>query len=387
MLFYMAILKFNGIGISAMAGAVPRHVVDNLKYTDFFPMDQVKEVVDKVGVLERRFADAETCSSDLCFAAAQKLFIDNNIDRSEIDLLIFISQTQDYRMPATACTLQHRLGLNNSCIAFDVNLGCSAFIYGMSVAYSMMQTGAIRKALILDGETRSKVYGPRDRRSAFIFGDGGIAAIVERNEKFGKTTLSLNTDGSRADLIMIKAGGYRHPSTPETLKERIVDEHGNMRSEEQGYMKGGDVFNFVIREIPRDIKKTLEAAEKTVDDLDYIVFHQANNFINAFIAKKMKLDTTKIPHTIEKFGNTSSVSVPLTIISELKGKLEGQKTLLMSAFGVGMTWATGIVSFADTKISEIVEVANGQPVDESLRREYTPIEGESEESETHPKRD
>lgn len=383
----MAILKFEGIGISAMAAAVPNQVIENLKYTDYFPIEQVKEVVDKVGVIERRFADVDTCSSDLCFVAAQKLFYDNNIDRSEIDLLVFISQTPDYRMPATACTLQHRLGLSSSCIAFDINLGCSAFIYGMSVVYSMIQGGAIRKALILDGETRSKVYGPRDRRSAFIFGDGGIAALVEKNSKYGETTLSLNTDGSRADLIMIKAGGYRHPSTPETLKERVVDEYGNMRSQEQGYMKGGDVFNFVIREIPRDIKKTMDVSGKTTDDIDYFCFHQANNFINAFIAKKMKLDTSKIPHTIEKFGNTSSVSVPLTIVSELKDKMKGEKTLLLSAFGVGMTWATGIVSFVDTKISDIVEVKNGQPVEEYLRREYTPIESESEESATHPNHD
>lgn len=383
----MAIMKFSGIGISAMAGAVPSRVIDNLKYTEFFPEDQVKEVVEKVGVYERRFADEQTCSSDLCFAAAQKLIIDNQIDRSEIDLLVFISQTQDYRMPATACTLQHRLGLSNSCIAFDVNLGCSAFIYGMSIVYSMLQTGSIRKALILDGETRSKVYGPRDRRSAFIFGDGGIAALVEKDGKYGETTLSLNTDGSRADLIMIKAGGYRHMSTPETLKERVVDEYGNMRSEEQGYMKGGDVFNFVIREIPRDIKRTMAEAGKTVDDIDYFCFHQANNFINAYIAKKMKLDLDKIPHTIEKFGNTSSVSVPLTIVSELKGKMDGRKTLMLSAFGVGMTWATGVVSFCDTRISKIVEVANGQPVDEYLCRDYSPIEGESEESATHPNRE
>lgn len=383
----MSIVKFKGVGITAMAGAVPSHIVDNLKYTQFFPEDQVKEVVDKVGIYERRFADEKTCSSDLCFAAAQKLFLDNEIDRSEIDLLVFISQTPDYRMPATSITLQHRLGLNNSCVAFDINLGCSAFIYGMSVVFSMMQTGAFRKALILDGETRSKVYGPRDRRSAFIFGDGGVAALVERDEKFGDSYMSLNSDGSRADLIMIKAGGYRHPSTPETLKEKVVDEYGNMRSDEQGYMKGGDVFNFVIREIPRDIKKTLAAAEISVDQLDYIVFHQANNFINSFIAKKMKLDLNKIPHTIEKFGNTSSVSVPLTIVSELKGKLDGEKKLLLSAFGVGMTWATGIVPFVDTKISDIVEVEYGQPVDGSLRREYTPIEGESEESDTKPNKD
>lgn len=383
----MAFLKFKGIGISAIAGAVPKHVIKNLEYTEFFPEEQVKEVVAKVGVYERRFADAATCSSDLCFAAAQKLLIDNDIDRSEIDLLVFISQTQDYRMPATACTLQHRLGLNNSCIAFDVNLGCSAFIYGMSVVYSMMQTGAIRKALILDGETRSKVYGPRDRRSAFIFGDGGVAALVERSERFGETTLSLNTDGSRADLIMIKAGGYRHMSTPETLKERVVDQYGNMRSEEQGYMKGGDVFNFVIREIPRDIKRTIAEAGITTNDIDFFCFHQANNFINSYIAKKMKLDMDKIPHTIEKFGNTSSVSVPLTIVSELKGKMEGQKRLMMSAFGVGMTWATGVVSFCDTRISDVVEVENGQPSDEYLRRDYTPIEGESEESATHPNKE
>ncbi|UKK47510.1 ketoacyl-ACP synthase III [Prevotella sp. E9-3] len=383
----MAILSFKGIGITAMAGAVPKQVINNYEYTEFFPADQVKEVVDKVGVFERRFADSETCSSDLCFAAAQKLFADNEIDREEIDLLVFISQTQDYRMPATSITLQHRLGLKNSCIAFDVNLGCSAFLYGMSVVFSMMQTGNIRKALILDGETRSKVYGPRDRRSAFIFGDGGVAALVERDSKFGTTTLSMNSDGSRADLIMIKAGGYRHMSTPETLKEKVVDEYGNMRSDEQGYMKGGDVFNFVIREIPRDIKQTLEFANTKTEELDYIVFHQANNFINSYIAKKMKLDTTKIPHTIEKFGNTSSVSVPLTIVSELKGKLNGQKTLLLSAFGVGMTWATGIVPFVDTKISDIVEVEKGQPVDEFLRRDYTPIEKESEESETKPQKD
>ncbi len=383
----MAFLKFKGIGITAIAAAVPNRIINNLEYTEFFPEEQVKDVVEKVGIYVRRFADAETCSSDLCFAAAQKLFQDNDVDREEIDLLVFISQTQDYRMPATSITLQHRLGLKNSCIAFDVNLGCSAFIYGISIVYSMMQTGNIRKALILDGETRSKVYGPRDRRSAFIFGDGGVAALVERNEKFGETVLSLNSDGSRADLIMIKAGGYRHMSTPETLKEHVVDEYGNMRSDEQGYMKGGDVFNFVIREIPKDIKRTLEFAGKTTDDMDYFVFHQANNFINSYIAKKMKLDVTKIPHTIEKYGNTSSVSVPLTIVSELKDKLVGQKTLMMSAFGVGMTWATGLVSFVDTKISNIVEVENGQPVDESLRREYTPIEREFEESETKPQKD
>lgn len=358
----MAYIQYDGVGITAMSAAVPRRVVKGREYTEVFSQEEANEIVDKTGIEERRFSDEETCSSDLCFAAAEKLIADNNINKEEIDLLVFISQTPDYRMPATSVTLQHRLSLPNSTIAFDITLGCSAFIYGLSVVYGMMERSGLRKALLLDGETRSKVYSPRDRRSAFLFGDGGVAALIERDHKFGTSTFSLNSDGSRADLIMIPAGGYRKMSSAETVVEKVVDEFGNMRSEEQGYMRGGDVFNFVIREIPRDIKNTLAKVEKKVDDFDYIVFHQANNFINSYIMKKMKMDATKIPSTIAKFGNTSSVSVPLTIVSELRGKLDGHKDVLLSAFGVGMTWATGIVAFEDCKISEIVEVEHGKQV-------------------------
>ena len=358
----MAYLQYEGVGITAMSAAVPGRIIKNREYTEVFSAEEANEIVDKTGIEERRFADVETCSSDLCFAAAEKLIADNDINKEEIDLLVFISQTPDYRMPATSCTLQHRLGLPNSTIAFDITLGCSAFIYGLSVVYGLVERSGLRKALLLDGETRSKVYSPRDRRSAFLFGDGGVAALIERDSKFGKSTFSLNTDGSRADLIMIPAGGYRKMSSAETVVEKVIDEFGNMRSDEQGYMRGGDVFNFVIREIPRDIKNTLAFTEKTIDDFDYIVFHQANNFINSYIMKKMKMDANKIPSTIAKFGNTSSVSVPLTMVSELKGKLDGKKELLLSAFGVGMTWATGIVPFVDCKISDIVEVEHGHAI-------------------------
>lgn len=358
----MAYLVFNGVGITAMAAAVPAHVIKNREYTEVWSPEEAAAIVDKTGIEERRFADEETCSSDLCFAAAEKLIGDNNVNKEDIELLVFISQTPDYRMPATSVILQHRLGLHNKTIAFDINLGCSAFLYGLSVVYSMMENSGLKKALILDGETRSKVYSPRDRRSAFLFGDGGIAALVERDHKFGLSYFSLNSDGSRADLIMVPAGGYRKMSSAETVVEKIVDEFGNMRSEEQGYMRGGDVFNFVIREIPKDIKNTLMYAGCTVDSIDYVIFHQANNFINSYITKKMKLDTDKIPSTISKFGNTSSVSVPLTIVSELQGKLAGKKSLLLTAFGVGMTWATGIISFVDCIISDIVEVEHGKRI-------------------------
>lgn len=352
----MAYLTFNGVGVSALSAAIPSTIIDNYNYTRYFDKDQVKLVVDKIEIYQRRFADDKTCSSDLCFAAAERLIMDNNIDKADIDLLIFISQTPDYRMPATSVLLQDRLGLSNSTVAFDINLGCSAFLYGMSVAFSMMSSGNFKKALILDGETRSKVYSPKDRRTAFLFGDGGVAALVERNDKFGKSFFSLNSDGSRGDLIKINAGGYRMPSSMETVKEKVVDEYGNIRSEEQGYMNGSDVFNFVITEIPKDIRRLLSYSGTSIEELDYCVFHQANNFINHYLAKKLHLDSAKIPSTVEKYGNTSSVSVPLTIADQLNGKMSGYKKLLLSAFGVGMTWASAIVPFKDLKISDIVEV-------------------------------
>lgn len=353
----MAIISYKNVGITAMAACVPKNVIDNYHYDlDIWPEEEVKKVVDKVGVKERRFADKDTCSSDLCFAAAEKLIADNNINKNEIDLVVFLSQTPDYRMPATSILLQDRLGLPMSTMAFDISLGCAGFISALSIVYAMMQNHGFRKALLLDGETRSKVYSRKDRREAFIFGDAGIAALIERDENFGESHFSINSDGSRGKLIMIPAGGYRKMSSVETLQEKVVDEYGNIRSEEHGQMNGADVFNFVIVEIPKDIKRLLTCTGDDIQSMDYYVFHQANSFINNYIAKKMKLDKERIPWTIQKYGNTSSVSVPLTIISELKDKLSGNKKLLLSAFGVGMAWASAIVPFHDCKISDIVEI-------------------------------
>lgn len=349
-------MSFNNVGISGLTAAVPRHVINNYEYDLYFSREEIKDVVDKIGVKERRFADENTCSSDLCFAAAEKLINDMNIDRQEIDLLIFISQTPDYRMPATSVLLQERLQLPTSTITFDINLGCSAFLYGLTVAYSMLTAGGIRKALVLDGETRSKVYSLKDRKTGFLFGDGGVAALVERDDQFGTSWFSLNSDGSRESLIKIPAGGYRRMSSCETVAEKVVDEYGNIRSEEQGYMNGADVFNFVIREVPRDFNRLIEFAGVERDSIDYFVFHQANSYINGFLAKKLKLPEEKTPATIHKYGNTSSVSIPLTIVSELKEKLQGKKRILMSGFGVGLTWGTAMIGLHDCYIGEVVEV-------------------------------
>jgi len=350
----MATLVFENVGIHSLAAAVPRRIIYNYEYTEYFPAEEVKQVVDKTGIFQRRFADPGTCSSDLCFAAAEKLIEDNKIQRNEIDLLVFVSQTPDYRMPATSVLLQNRLGLERSTIAFDLNMGCSGFIYGLSIVYSLMERSGLRKALLLDGETRSRIYSPKDRKTAFLFGDGGVAALVDCNPGYEKSFFSLNSDGSKEDLIKMKAGGYRFPSSPETMKERVVDEYGNIRSDEHGYMDGGDVFNFVIKEVPSDIRKVLTLCNGSLDDIDYFVFHQANNFINSYLVNKLRLDPGKVPSSVGKFGNTSSVSIPLTMISELQGKLNNRRVLL-SGFGVGMTWASCIINTGQCRISDLVE--------------------------------
>lgn len=352
----MALLKFESVGIRGLAGCVPSNTIDNLNYTDVFTEQEAKEVTLKTGIYQRRFAPIGMTASDLCFHAAEKLLNDLNIDRSEIELLIFISQTPDYRMPATSVILQNRLGLSMQTMAFDISLGCSAFVYGLSVVYALMERSGFKKALLLDGETRSRVYSSKDRTTAFLFGDAGVAALIERDSKYGKSYFSLNADGSREDLIKVKAGGYRYPSSLDTLREKVIDEHGNIRSDEQGYMNGPDVFNFAIREVPADIARLSVFSGINLNQLDYYVFHQANAYMNGYLQKKLKLPIEKIPSSIEKFGNTSSVSIPITIVSELKEKLAGKKRMMLCGFGVGMSWATSFLDFNDCYISEIVEI-------------------------------
>ena len=157
-------------------------------------------------------------------------------------------------------------------------------------------------------------------------------------------------------MIKVVAGGYRNPSSVETLKEKVVDEYGNIRTDEHGSINGADVFSFVLKEIPKSIEEILKYSNTRIDNFDFVIFHQANKFMNNYLLKKLKLNRNKVPSTIEKFGNTSSVSIPLTIADQLKDKLQGNKKLLLSGFGVGMSWATAVINSKDLSIAEIVEV-------------------------------
>ena len=352
----MAFLEFNRIGISGVSVSVPKQKIVNAECTGFFTLEEVQSTIQKTGIAERRVVDEKTCASDLCCAAAEALLAEMSIDRNEIDVLIFVSQTPDYRMPVTGTILQDRLGLAKTTAAFDINLGGSGYVYGLALAYSFAQQESIRKVLLLDGETPTKVYSFKDKVAGLLYGDGGSATIVEKIDHDNPTYFSLNSDGARSQMIWIKGGGYRHPSSAETLRAK-EHEDGSIRSDEQGAVDVAGFTDFAIREIPADMVHIFKYAGENYEGMDFYLLHQAAKFLNDQIAKKMKISQDKIPYSMHKFGNTSSVSIPLTMVSEIRDQLRQDKNrLFMSGFGAGLSWASAITSIDRCVIPKLVEI-------------------------------
>lgn len=335
-----------------MAACVPSQVYRNEDLGYLIPEEEIEKTIQSIGIEERRIAPADVTASDLAFKAAEKLLTDNNIDRDSIDVLLFMSQTSDYRIPATACILQHRLGLAKTTACIDLTLGCSGFVFALSTAMAYASMEGVNRVLLLDGETFSKIVNRRDKVDWPLYGDGATATLVEKGD-FGTSTFILNTDGSGEDAVKIHAG-MRNPITPSSLVERECEE-GNVRNELEVYMDGMDVFNFAISKVPRGVKEIVKETGRTLDDIDYLVFHQSNKFMTDFFIKKLKFPAERVPYCIQKYGNTSSTSVPLTIVSELQGKLDGHHCVVMCGFGAGLSWGTAMVDFNDCRLSPVVE--------------------------------
>ncbi len=348
----MATIRYNGVGINAMAACVPAKKAYNRDLSDIMPADEVEKMINSVGIHERRICDDDVFASDLCYKAARKLMDDNGIDPASIDMLLFMSQGADYRIPATSCILQNRLGLSKDCAAMDLSLGCSGYVYALSCAMAYASMPGINRVLLLDGEAFSKIVNPKDKVNVPLYGDAGTATLVEKGD-FGESVFILHTDGAGEEAVKIPSG-MRSPLTAESLevKER---ENGNFRSDTEVYMDGMEVFNFAIRVVPKGVKAIVKEVGAGIDDTDYIVFHQSNRFMTDFFTKKLKIPESKVPYCIGRFGNTSSASVPLTIVSELQDRLAGKKNVVMCGFGAGLSWGTAWVSFNGCNISPLVE--------------------------------
>jgi 3-oxoacyl-[acyl-carrier-protein] synthase-3 len=349
----MAFLEFKNIRIAGVSAGVPKNVVSNytLKQGEDISVDYTPEAfVEATGVKERRCSET-LCTSDLCFAAAEKLIAELGWDKSEIEAIIFVSQTADYILPATACILQDRLGLSRDCYAEDVALGCSGWVYGLSNVASLVSSGAIKKALLLAGDAKKRSKMKRDP----LFGDAGTATAIEYAEGEPGFKFHFGTDGSGFDAIIVPDGGSRNQVSPQSFE--LKEYEGKMMHSLQAQMKGMDVFSFGITTAPKSVKKLGEHFGFNYLDYDYFVFHQANMKMNKQIVKKLKLEEEKVPSCMYQFGNTSSASIPLTIVSQLRGKFENRLTkFICCGFGVGLSWGTVAIDTKDIVIPPIVEV-------------------------------
>ena len=349
----MAFLEFKNVRIAGIAAGVPKNVASNLHplEDDAVSSEYTPEAfVETTGVLERHYSDYLT-TSDLCFAAAENLIADLGWDKKEIEAIVFVSQTADYIFPATACILQDRLGLSRECYAEDVALGCSGWVYGLSNVASLLSGGTIKKALLLAGDAKKRAEGTRDP----LFGYAGTATAVEYVEGAEGFKFHMGTDGRGYEAIIIPDGGSRNQVSPKSFELEEVE--GKKIHRMQTRMNGMDVFSFGITTAPKSVKKLGEHFGFNYLDADYYVFHQANMKMNKQIVKKLKLDTEKVPSCMYHFGNTSSASIPLTIVSQLKGKFENQPTrFICCGFGVGLSWGTVAFETSNIVISDIVEV-------------------------------
>jgi len=350
----MAIFSIPNIRLAGLSACVPRKEVSNLDYK-WVSAKERQMLVKTVGVEKRRVAEPGTTTSDLCFVAAERLIADLGWDKNEIELLIFVSQSRDFIIPSTSGILQDRLGLPHSCVAYDMGMGCSGWVYGLSAMGSMMSTTGIKKGLLLVGDISTLTASYRDKSTYPLFGDAATATALELNSSAPPMNFNLESDGAGFDAIIIPDGGLRNFLSKKSFDYKNFGK-GIYRNRFQIALNGIEVFNFALREVVPNIKKLLQEMEKTTADFDYVVFHQANLLMNETLRKMLKLDKEKVPYSIQKFGNTSSASIPLTIVSELREKISGGKVnLLVSGFGVGLSWGSIAMELENIVCPEVLD--------------------------------
>ncbi len=324
----MAQTQVNTVALRGISTCVPARRVDNAAVDTEFASEDVRRVVKMAGVRERHVVDEHQCTSDLCFQAAARLLEALAWTPDSVDLLIFVAETPDYFMPPTACVLQHRLGLSTQCGAFDVNLGCSAYPYGLCLAARMLGGDSLRRALVLVGETPSRICHPADRATWLIFGDAGSATALEVGPAGEPLSFCLHTDGSGAVDFIVRGGGFRDRFAAAERSHYIE-------------MNGPNIFAFTMERVPPLVREALEVAGWTLEMVDGAIFHQANGFIVDHLRRKVGLSREKVPVAIDRFGNTGGSSLPLAMTQGgLVRPADRAMRLLLLAYGVGLSWGS-----------------------------------------------
>lgn len=333
----MALLTTSHISIKAIVSCVPKQVEHSADYALFNEQD-LSLFIKTTGIKERRVASEKVTCVDLCYAAADVII--KKFGKEDIDAVIFVSQSPDYFLPASSVILQNKLQLNKTCLAFDVNLGCSGYIYGLSIVASLLQTGHLKKALLLVGDKSTISTNYQDKSAYPLFGDAGTATLLEYDPNAEPWNFNLQSDGSGKNAIIIEHGHSRFPYN-QSSNILYEIEPGVKRTKKDLALNGLDIFNFALKEVAQNINTLIESNNVSKEEIDFYLLHQANKLINESVRKKLKVTEDKVPYSIGEFGNTSSASIPLTMCYALKDELfNGEKLLLLSGFGVGYSWGS-----------------------------------------------
>ncbi|MBR4338260.1 MAG: ketoacyl-ACP synthase III [Bacteroidaceae bacterium] len=326
--------------IKGIAYYLPEAVLTNEELVEQFPEWTVDKISKKVGISERHITTEDETAGDLAVKAAEKLFSERNIDRSQIDFVLLCTQSPDYHLPSTSCIIQDRLGLSTKCGAFDFNLGCSGYEYGLAVAKGLVLGGIANNILLLTAETYTKYIHPLDKGNRTIFGDGATATLVS-NEGFAEICeFGLGTDGSGAEQLIVKTGCARQFKPANDYQ---VNEECGVHSSDNLYMNGKAIFDFTADVVPRLIEETLQKNGITMDDVDLFVFHQANKYMINYIRKLMDIEKDKFFIFMENVGNTVSSTIPIALCeAEKEGRLKGK--VVLAGFGVGLSYGAVVLN-------------------------------------------
>lgn len=351
----MSFLTISNLKLAGIAACVPYEsspVGNGMKLTDA----EIEKIKKTTGINYRRLASKDICTSDLCYAAAERLISELNWDKEEIDILIFVTQTPDYILPATSPILQSRLGLSTDCYTLDISLGCSGYIYGLTTISSLLSSGNFRKGLLLVGDTISKICSVNDKSTYPLFGDAGSATALVYDTGAKPFFANMKSDGADHNVIIVNDGGSRNMFSEDSLHETLVEE-GISRNNCQLVLNGTEVFSFGISKVPKVIMELMEKFSIIDDDIDYYIFHQANLFMNEKIRKKLNIQEAKVPYSLGDFGNTSCATIPLTIVSQLKEAVKGEAlTMILCGFGVGLSWGSIKIDLDSIVCPDLIEI-------------------------------
>lgn len=329
---------FDSTRIRGVHCCVPSRKINNEYFENTFTKDQIDDVVRMIGVENRYWVDSDVSTGDLCISAAKTLLEKIKWNSKSIDALIFITQTPDYILPGTSARIHKKLNLDPSCKAFDVNLGCSGYVYGLWLASCLIQSGAAKRVLLLAGETPSKIVDKKDKSTVLLFGDAGSATAIDFIEDHSlESCYILGTNGEGFNNLIIPTGAFGNYQISED--DRLLDKNPSCL-----FMDGASVFNFTLTEVPKLYETLIAKYDHSHDSLDGVLMHQANLFMLNHLKKRCKISDQIFKSNIKEFGNTSSCSIPLLICSELKENSKDKDlTLALLGFGVGYSWAGGII--------------------------------------------